>query len=98
MNKIYLRLGKNNIVEFIHRKPFDPVEGLHKTQEELEETGVFVSTIPEPNAIKGMRAVPYYNSDIKSVQYEYEAIKLTESERLDLIEGAINEILMSQGV
>lgn len=96
MSEVYVRLGEDNVVKFIHKYPFDPTKGLHRTREELEQNGVFVDNVPEPEMKQGMRSVPKYNSDTKSIYYEYTPIPLTNEERLSLIEDAINEIIMAE--
>lgn len=94
MSEIYIRVGKNNVVEFIHRSPFDPANGLQSTRDELEKTGVFIDTIPNPDMIEGKRAIPKYNPDNKSVYYDYVDIPLSLTERVEQLENAFNELLM----
>lgn len=96
MGNIYIEVGKDNVVTKIHRFPFDPTLGLQATKEELEQTGYFVNSIPEPQQIVGRRAVPKYNPDQKEVYYDYVSVPLSDKERLDLIEGAINDIVMGR--
>lgn len=93
MSEVYLRIGKNNIIECIHRAPFDPTNGLQMTRDELEKTGVFVDSVPEPEMKEGQRAIAKYNSDTKSVYYEYVNVPLSANERLDQLEAAFNEVL-----
>lgn len=93
-NNIYIEIGKDNIIQRIHRSPFDPVYGLHTPKDELEKKGVFVDEIPEPAMIEGKRAIAKYNPDSKQVYYDYENIPLSTLERLDMIEGVINEMLL----
>lgn len=95
MSEVYLRIGKNNIIECIHRAPFDPTNGLQMTRDELERTGVFVNDVPEPEMRDGYRAVAKYNSDTKSVYYDYVSIPLSDSERLTQLEEAFNEFAMA---
>lgn len=44
---IYFERGENDILTWIHYMPFDPEFGLHKTKEELLETGYLVDAILE---------------------------------------------------
>ncbi len=48
-------------VRFIHYMPFDPINGLHKTKEELEQEGVLIENIPESKYIENKQAIMYYN-------------------------------------
>ena len=96
MGNIYIQVGKDNIVQRIHKSPFDPTYGLHTTKADLEKTGFFVEDIPEPVMVEGKRAIAKYNPDSKQIYYEYENIPLTANERMDLIEAAFNEILFSE--
>ena len=93
MSEVYLRIGKNNIVECIHRAPFDPTNGLQMTRDELEKTGVFVDSVSDPEMREGYRAVAKYNSDTKSVYYDYVEVPLSNTERLTQLEEAFNEFI-----
>ena len=95
MSEIYIRVGKNNIIECIHRSPFDPTNGLQSTRDELEQAGFFVDTVPEPDMIEGKRAISKYNPDTKSVYYDYVDIPLSSTERIEQLEQAFNELIMS---
>lgn len=44
---IYIQLSNKGTIEFQHNMPFDSVEGLHKTEAELLETGYLVESVPE---------------------------------------------------
>ena len=94
---VYVEVGKNNIVQRIHRAPFDPTYGLQSSKDELEKTGYFLEEkdVPEPVMIEGKRAIAKFNSDTKKVYYDYENIPLSDKERLDMLEGVMNEILMN---
>lgn len=96
MSKIYIEVGKNNIVTKVHRFPFDPKYGLNMTKEELEaNNGTFVDEIPEPEMKTGKQAIMKYNSDTKQVYYEYQTIPLSNKDRISNIESIINELIMS---
>ncbi|MDD3121963.1 MAG: hypothetical protein PHC62_00440 [Candidatus Izemoplasmatales bacterium] len=92
----YIRINKSNVVEFINTTPFDPREGLGMSREELDQQGKFVSSIPEPNTPLGQRAIPMYNPDTNSVYYKYETVPLKTEKRVELMEKAINAILINQ--
>ena len=62
---------ENERVMLIHNMPFDPVNGLHKSEEELLKTGVLLDEVPEPEQIEGKIALPYYNAE-KGFHYHYE--------------------------
>ncbi len=93
MGNIYVKTDGNRRVTLIHRNPFDPVQGTGETREEMEKTGFFVDEVPEPKNITGRRAIAMYSPDTNSIYYEYVGIPLSERERLDLIEGVLNEML-----
>lgn len=96
MGNIYIQTDGNRRVTKIHYNPFDPVQGTGETREEMEKTGFFVDEIPEPKNITGRRAIAMYNPDTNGIYYEYVGIPLSERERLDLIEGTLNELLINQ--
>ncbi|ACQ53975.1 hypothetical protein EXN65_20170 [Clostridium botulinum] len=61
-------------VRFIHYMPFDPIDGLNKTKEELELEGVLIENIPEPKHIENKQAIMYWNPVDKQIFYEYEDV------------------------
>lgn len=94
--EIYIKVNpKNSVVTEFHHNPFDPTEGLNTPRDELEKEGFFVSSIPKAEIISGRRAVPKYNMDSKEVYYEYIEMPLSQEERLNALEGFINEAIMS---
>lgn len=95
MAEAYIRADKNTgVVTFIHKRPFDPTHGLHKTRDELSKTGYFVNNFPEPNTVVGKRAIAYYDHERKAVYYEYETTPFSEKDRLDLLEETLNQVIM----
>lgn len=96
MAEIYIKVdNKTNLVTFVHRMPFDPVHGLGKSRDELLKTGCFVSNFPEPAPKIGKRAIPYYDHEKKEVTYEYINIPLSDKERVDMLENAMNDIILN---
>lgn len=94
--EVYIRYDQSTgIVTFIHRKPFDPVHGLGETRDELLKTGVFIDNFPAPEQKQGQRAVAYYNPELRKIYYEYELAPLSNSERFDMLEDVVNELLMN---
>lgn len=75
---IYLKLNGSDI-EFTHFKPFDKVDGLGKTEEELLSDGILVDSIPEPEPIEGKAPVLKY--DGTNLYYEYVDAPLTPEEQ-----------------
>ena len=74
-------------VGLIHNMPFDPVQGFGKTQEELEQIGVLVDDVPEPQIPEGKQiAGLFVNPTTKEVWYEYEDRPLDPEERLQILE------------
>jgi len=61
----------NNEVGITHLKPFDERDGLGKTREELEKTGLLLESEPIPERIEGKDAILKYNSETKSLYFEY---------------------------
>lgn len=92
----YIRYDKSTgIINFIHHKPFDSVHGLGETRDELLKTGVFVENYPTPEQKQGQRAIAYYNPELREVYYEYELAPLSSSERFDMLEDVVNELLLA---
>ena len=94
MAEIYIKVNSSNVITTIHHNPFDPTEGLNMPRVELEKEGFFVNSIPPAEVIAGRRAIPKFNPDSKEVYYEYVAVPLSSTERLDALEGMMNEMIM----
>lgn len=95
MSSVYIRVdSKTNLVTFVHKMPFDPINGLGKSKDELLKTGYFIDEYPEPAMKLGKRAIPYYDHEKKTISYSYEAIPLSASERLDMLENAMNDVVL----
>ena len=80
---IYVKLDENNKVGFRHFLPFDLEYGIGKTKEELEQTGFFVESIPQPEVIVGKAPVLYGDNITKTLWYEYINIPLTPEQLLE---------------
>lgn len=93
-NEIYVRVNNANVITEIHYNPFDPSEGLATPRDELEKDGFFVTSVPKAEILPGRRAVPMFNPDTKEVYYTYVPIAKSTTERLNEIEGLLNEMLM----
>lgn len=94
MAEIYIRTDPTTkVVTFVHRRPFDPINGLGATREELLKTGFFVTDFPSPNTSPGLRAVPYYDHETKKIYFEYEALPFSEKTRLNMLEDVVIGIL-----
>ena len=91
----FIRVNKSNVVEFIHCAPFDPSEGMGLTREELKLQGKLVHNVPEPNTPLGQRAIAMYNPDTNSIYYKYENVPLKDSKRIELMEQALNTLMMN---
>lgn len=90
MKNIYIETDENFRVTKIHRMPFDPNNGMGYTREELEKKGFFVNEIPEPKNQIGKRSIAMYNPDTKSIYYEYVNVNLSDKERVEQLENAMN--------
>lgn len=76
---IFIQTNQNNLVNYMHHMPFDPVNGLGKTKEELKKEGYLVNDIPDALQIKGKYEIMYYSKE-KGIYYEYEDIPKTQEE------------------
>ncbi|WP_432408570.1 hypothetical protein [Wukongibacter sp. M2B1] len=92
---IYLEVNDEGFVTFQHNMPFDAKHGLRKTQEQLEQEGILVNSIPEPEQIEGKQAVLYYD-ETQGLYYQYEDIKLKEDLQQDMIDQLILDNLNMQ--
>ena len=95
MGNIYIETDEDFRVTKIHRMPFDPVNGMGYTREELEKKGFFVDEIPEPVHQVGRRSIAMYNPDTKSIYYESVGVPLSDKERVEYMENAFNALLES---
>lgn len=93
MRDIYIEVDETFRVTKIHRMPFDPNNGMGYTREELEKKGFFVDEIPEPVNKTGRRSVAMYNPDTKSIYYEYIGIPMSDKERINYLENALDAVL-----
>ena len=93
MGNIYIETDENFRVTKIHRMPFDPNNGMGYTREELEKKGFFVEEVPEPINKPGRRSIAMYNPDTKSIYYEYVGIPMSDKERVDQLENAMNFLM-----
>lgn len=95
MGNIYIEIDSDFRVTKIHRMPFDPVNGMGYSREELEKKGFFVKEVPAPVNRAGKRAVAMYNPDTKSIYYEYVNIPMSDKQRMELIENALNTMIQT---
>lgn len=95
MRNIYIETDNEFRVTKVHRMPFDPNNGMGYTREELERKGYFVEEIPDAANKVGRRSVMMYNPDNKSIYYEYVGIPLSDKERADQLENALNFMMMN---
>lgn len=84
------------MVGYIHFRPFDSVYGLGKSKEQLEQEGMLVDSIPEPEQIEGKQAILYCNPQTKEFWYEYVDIPKSpeemQQEQIEAIKQAIAEL------
>jgi len=82
-------------VGLIHNMPFDPVQGFGKSAEELEQMGVLVDDVPEPQIPEGKQISGLFvNPATKEVWYEYEDKPLDPEERLQILEQINAQLLV----
>lgn len=91
---IYCELIKGtNEVSWTHHKPFDEKYGLGKTREELEQTGVFVETMPEFEERIGKIPVRKVNFETMTIYYDFVDRPLSREE---LVEKQVFELQQTQ--
>ncbi|MBK5244279.1 MAG: hypothetical protein JJE18_04510 [Eubacteriaceae bacterium] len=73
---IFIKTLENNSIDFIHYMPFDPVNGMGKTEEELLQVGFLVEEIPEPEQTEGMSSMMFYTA-MNGFWFDYEEIPKT---------------------
>lgn len=76
---IFIKLD-NSYVTYIHYMPFHEKHGFKKTREQLEQEGILVNEVPEPEQIEGKAAILHANPETKELWYEYEDIQPTPGE------------------
>ncbi|MCC0639879.1 MULTISPECIES: hypothetical protein [unclassified Clostridioides] len=69
-------------VNLIHNMPFDKVNGLGKSAQELELNGVLVNEIVEAEQREGFASVMYVDKATKEITYEYVEIPLTPEQEV----------------
>ena len=94
---IYIKLGPDNVVTYIHHTPFDSVNGLFQTREDLEKEGILTSaSIPRPEEKANRRPILKFSTDTRTFYHDYEIVAPPESERLDKMENLLNAILLGE--
>ena len=91
-------------VGYIHYMPFDSVNGLKKTQEELLEEGKLVELPSKLAEVEGKIQVMYYNPITNLCFWEYEDAPISEKTDIELLKiqvensnQAITELSMIVG-
>jgi hypothetical protein len=83
---IYLEYNENGDVTYRNGMPFDEIHGLGKTKGELEQTGILVDVIPDPDtSLTTKNAILKINLLDKTLFYEYIDRPLTQEEELDVL-------------
>lgn len=70
MSKKFIQLSGDRVT-LIHNMPFDPVNGMGKSEAELIQMGVLLDHIPEPEKRPGKTALPYYTPE-RGFYWEYQ--------------------------
>ena len=80
-------------VDGVHNIPFDETYGLGETEEELNQTGLLVESLPvrEDN---GKNATLFINRSTKEMHYEYTDAPPTEDEKYEQINEALGVALL----
>lgn len=82
-------------VAFTHSMPFDVVEGMGKTQEELAQIGILVDEIFSPEQIIGKSSAMFVNPVTKEITYEYEDIPLTTEQQIAQLQQQVNDLTLA---
>lgn len=90
----YIEINTNDEVVTKHFFPLDEKLGYGKTKEELEKTGIFVESIPEPERIKGKDSVLKYDPNTKTLYYDYvENMEVIYKDRIETLEKQVADLL-----
>lgn len=84
---IFIQCDNDGYVTSQHFMPFDEKYGLGKTEEELQQEGILVEFIPEPEIVVGKSARLRY--DGTNLVYEYTDIEIPIDKVAEL-EGQVN--------
>jgi hypothetical protein len=92
----FIKTEENKVI-LVHYMPFDDINGLGKTEEELLQTGYLVEEIPELEQIDGKSAITYYTPE-QGFWFEYADIPKTpeqiQAEKIDLLENQTAEYMV----
>lgn len=77
----FITYNENFEVQLIHNMPFDEINGLSKSEEELLKEGALVSEIPQVDCPSDKLVVYKYNQEANSVYYELIERPLTVEEQ-----------------
>lgn len=92
----YIEINDENRVIFIHYQPFDPINGLGKSEDELKESGYLVEDILEEEPIEGKLQSLYYDPSTEKMWIEYYDAPLTEEQKVDIMNEKLELIMMNQ--
>jgi hypothetical protein len=77
--------------------PFDDINGLGKTEEELLQIGYLVDEVPEPEQIEGKSSMMFYTPE-RGFWFEYIDIPKTpeqlQAEKIDQLENQTAEYMV----
>lgn len=91
----FIRVDRSTgMITYTHSCPFDPVNGMGKSRNELLKEGFLISDFPEPKLVEGKRAIPYYDVFTKQVTYKYVLIPDSNDDKINYIENALNDFLI----
>lgn len=87
---IYIKLDNNNEEISTHYQPFDEMNGLRKSREELEKEGVLVEELPIREEREGFSSKLKYNPDKQELFYIYTELEKTpeqlQKEKISILE------------
>ncbi|WP_150284366.1 hypothetical protein [Rummeliibacillus sp. TYF-LIM-RU47] len=78
---IFVEIKDNNEIGLIHNRPFDEIDGLGQTEEELSKKGLLVESLPETENIYGK--APLLKYDGSKLYYDYIDIEPAKEEKIE---------------
>lgn len=90
---IYIEHNESGRVTFCHYQPMHPVNGLGKTEEELEQKGILLESIPTANPPVGKEAFMMVDLTTKQIYFDYVDIPEPPEEKIERLESQI--VMMS---
>lgn len=95
---IYITANENNDVVSTNHMPFHEKYGLGKTMEDLEKTGYFVESIPEPDNMPSKGPILKFNPTTKTIYYDFVDIPKSQEEILQETITALGQTIAEEKI